>query len=323
MSDIINSGVLSSTLRVSVPLLFAALGCLLCERAGITNLSMEGSMLTGAFGSIVMLIWFNGNPWFGMVGGIIGGLFLSSVFGLAVVKFKSNHIITSIACNMLGAGITAFLMRSIFDSMGTLRPTENHKLGTITIPILNKIPLIGPAISNQNILVYVSILLVFLILFILKRTEFGLNINSVGQSEEAVKTAGIKPNLIRWQVVLISGALSGLAGSFVSSYIVSEFTENMINGRGFTAYTSVVFGNASPIGTWLATLLFAFADAIGIQIELLGTFIPPAAIKMLPYILAIIVLVINSASKKYKGISRKKEDRKLNKKAIKKVEMVS
>lgn len=313
MSDIINSGVLSSTLRVSVPLLFAALGCLLCDRAGITNLSMEGSMLTGAFGSIVMLIWFKGNPWLGMLGGVIGGLILSGVFGLAVVKFKSNHIITSIACNMLGAGLTAFLMRAMFDSMGTLRPEANHKLGTITLPLINKIPLIGPAISNQNILVYLAVASVFLIRFMLKRTEFGLNINSVGQSEEAVRTAGIKPNRIRWQVVLISGALSGLAGSFVSSYIVSEFTENMINGRGFTAYTSVVFGNAGPVGTWFATLLFAFADAIGIQIELLGTIIPPAAIKMLPYILAIIVLVINSASKKYKGVNRKKVSKKIKK----------
>lgn len=302
MDILINSSALASMVRISTPLTLAAIGCLLCQRAGITNLAMEGFMLMGSFVGVAAAIFSGGNVWIGMISAMVSGTLLSALFALSIVNLKANQIISGIAINLFSQGLTTFLLRTIFHVQGMISADKLEKLQPIHIPFLDYIPIIGKALNSQTLLTYVAIILIFITYFILFKTEYGLNIRSVGESDEAARTAGINPINIQWSVILISGALSGLAGAYLSTTIVSSFTINMIQGRGFNAFTAVVFGNAHPIAVWLVTLLFGYADAIGIQIELLGTKISPSVIQMFPYVLAIVALSISSGTNKYKNL---------------------
>ena len=297
---LLNESILSSMLRIATPLTLAALGCLLCQRAGIFNLAIEGFMLFGAFFGIVGVMFFGGNVWIGMITAMIAGGVLSLLFGLVIINFNANQIISGIAINLLSLGLTTYLLRAIFDVQGSIRALDIRKLAPVHIPGLDTIPVIGPALNDQSMITYLSFVLVILIQIFLFRTRSGLNIRSVGESEDAAKTAGVSPTKVKWMVVVFSGIICGLAGAYLSTTIVSEFTENMVQGRGFNAFTAVVFGNAHPVAVWLVTLLFGIADAAGIQIELLGTGIPPSIVKMFPFLLAIIALTISSGTQKYK-----------------------
>ena len=304
MDILFNSSVFASMLRIATPLTLAAIGCLLCLRAGVVNFAMEGFMLVGAFVSIAAVIYSDGNVWIGFLFAMIGGGLMSVLFALSVVNFKANQIISGIAINLLSSGLTTYLLRSVFHVLGILRPEHIQKITLLDIPYLDKIPVIGKALNHHTIITYLAIVLIIITYFVLFKTEFGLNIRAQGESEDAVITAGINPKKVQWSVILISGALSGLAGAFLSTVIVSSFTIDMIQGRGFNTFTAVVFGNSHPIAVWLVTLLFGYADALGIQIELLDTRISPAIVKMFPYILAIVALTISSASAKNSRISK-------------------
>lgn len=298
MGDFFNADTIASMLRIATPLALAAIGGLLCQRAAVFNIALEGFMLMGSFASIAFVVLSGGSVWIGLLGSIFAGVVLSAVFGLSVIRFKANAIIAGIAINLFSLGMTSYLLRAAFDVQGRLKPAVIHKLEPVTLPLIDKIPFIGKAISGHSIVTYFSIVLVILTYILLFRTETGLKICAVGESEDAARTAGIRPDRIRWLVVLLSGAFCGMAGFYLSTEIVSQFSENMVQGRGFTAFTAVVFGAAHPIAVWLVTLLFGLADAIGIRIELAGTGIPPSIIKMFPFILAIVALTISSYSEK-------------------------
>lgn len=298
MNEFFNADTFASMIRISTPLILAAIGGLLCQRAAVFNIALEGFMLFGAFSSIAFVSWFGGSVWMGMLGAMLAGLLLSAVFGLSVIRFKANAIIAGIAINMFSLGITAYLLRAVFSVQGRLKPAVIHKLEPIDLPLIGQIPLIGGVISKHSIVDYFAILLVVITFIVLFRTETGLKICAVGESEDAARTAGIRPDRIRWQVVLLSGAFSGLAGMYLSTEMVSQFSENMVQGRGFTAFTAVVFGAAHPIAVWLVTLLFGLADAIGIRIELASTGMPSSIIRMFPFILALVALAISSYSEK-------------------------
>ncbi len=287
------NNVLNATLRIATPLILMGMGGLMCQRAGVFNIAHEGFALVGAFFAILVVHLTDGNIIFGMFGAMISGIIFSSLFSVFIVKFKSNHIISGIAINMLAAGLTTFLMRAIFDVQGAFRPRIINKLVGIELAMIKEIPVIG-ALSNQSIFTYLSIAVVVVIYIILFKTSIGLKIQAVGESEIGSLAAGINPNKIRIIVILISGALSAIAGAFLSTVIVSQFSEHMIQGRGFTAFTTVIFGAAHPIFVALSTLLFGLADSIGIRLELLGTSISPSIIKMFPHILALITLIISS-----------------------------
>jgi len=216
------------------------------------------------------------------------------LFALAAVKFRANQIIAGIAVNMLCLGLTSYLIRAMFGAQGAFRPQTMNRLSTITLPGIDQIPFLGPIISGHSIVTYVALVLVVVIWFIIHKTSFGLNVCSVGESEDAARTAGVKPDRVRWNVIAISGALCGLAGSYISLITVSQFSENMVQGRGFTAFTAVVFGNASVGATGLVSLLFGLADAVGLRLEILGSAVPPAIVQMFPYALALVALAASS-----------------------------
>lgn len=297
MSIAVISDTLASMVRISTPLMLMALGGLLCQRAGVFNIALEGFALIGAFAGIAFVQLSGGNVIIGMIGAVLAGTLYSCLFGLFVTKFNADNIIASIAMNMLGLGLTSYLLRAIFDVQGRLAPTVIDKLILIQIPIIKDIPIIN-CLSGQSIVTYFTIVMVAVIYVVLFKTKVGLAICAVGESVEASETAGIKPAVVKLKVILISGAMCGLAGSYLSTVIVSQFSENMIQGRGFNAFTALVFGNAHPIWTVLVTLLFGLADAIGIRIELVGMNISPSIIKMFPFILAIVTLAISSYTSK-------------------------
>ncbi len=293
MDMIFISDLLSSMIRVATPMVLMALGGLLCQRAGVFNIALEGFALVGAFAGVAFVQVSSGNVYIGMLGATFSGLLFSVIYALFVTRFKANYIISSIAMNMLGLGLTSFLLRALFDVQGRLAPDVINKLSPINIPIIKDIPILN-SLSGHSIITYVTIVLVFLVYIMLFKTRFGLAICAVGESENAATTAGINPTKVRWGAILISGALCGLAGAYLSTVIVSQFSENMVAGRGFTAFTAVAFGNAHPIWTTLVALLFGIAEAICIRIELAGISISPSIIKMFPYVLAIVALTISS-----------------------------
>ena len=199
----------------------------------------------------------------------------------------------------------------MFDVQGAYAPENINKLEMIEIPVIRDIPVLN-CISGQSIVTYFTVVLMIVLYVMLFKTKTGLGICAVGESDVAARTAGIKPELVKWKVVLLSGALSGLAGAYLSIISVSQFSENMIQGRGFTAFTIYVFGASHPIFASLVSLLFGFAEAIGIRIELMGMAIPPSIISMFPYILAIVALAISSYMRKRKvqgviKVKKKKE----------------
>jgi ABC-type uncharacterized transport system permease subunit len=303
------SDILSSMIRIATPIILMALGGLLCQRAGVFNIAMEGFALIGAFFGVAFVQISGGNVYIGFLGAMVLCLLFSAIFALFVTRFKANHIIASIAMNMLGLGLTSYLLRALFDVQGRLAPDTINKLPLITIPVIKDIPILS-SLSGQSVITYITIILVILVYIMLFKTKTGLSICAVGESENAATTAGIKPNKVRWLVILISGVLCGLAGAYLSTVIVSQFSENMVAGRGFTAFTAFAFGNAHPIWSSLVGLLFGIAEAIGIRIELAGIAVSPSIIKMFPYALAIIALTISSYTSKLKvsgviGMKRK------------------
>lgn len=299
MSIAVISDTLASMIRIATPLMLMALGGLLCQRAGVFNIALEGFSLVGAFAAIAVVQYTGGSVWAGLLGAMLIGALYSALFALFVTKFKADNIIASIAMNMLGVGLTSYLLRAMFDVQGAYSPDKIQKLPMINIPIIKDIPILN-CISGQSIVTYFAVFLIVVIYIMLFKTKTGLAICAVGESEIAAKTAGISPFLVKFQVVLMSGALSGLAGAYLSTISVSQFSEDMIQGRGFNAFTALVFGNAHPVFSSLVTLLFGFADAIGIRIELVGMNISPSIIKMFPFLFAIVALAISSYTTKLK-----------------------
>ena len=284
MTDII-----SASLRIATPILLAAIGGLLCFRAGVFNIGLEGLMLVGSFAGVAGVILGGGNVYVGFLVAILAGMLMAALFALASVKLNANQIVVSLAINMLAVGLTSFLLRAIFDTTGALRPETINKLTEI------ELPLIGKLIGKQSIVTYFAIVAVFVVRFILRRTHLGIEIQSVGESPETALTCGIKVNRIKVAMLLVSGALCGLAGAYLSTVVVSEFTENMVAGRGFTAFTAVAFGNSNPIITFLVSLLLGFADAAGIRLEISNTGISPSIVKMFPYLLALLVYTLGTS----------------------------
>jgi simple sugar transport system permease protein len=294
--------ILAASIRVSIPIMLAALGGLLCLRAGVFNIALEGQMLAGSFVAIVVTEATVSvgrslgitSTWFGIIGGLLGGLALSMVFAVSILRFKADHIVAGIAINLLALGVTGFALKTIFDAQGVFRPTDMVPLPKIILPVIKDIPFVGQTISGHTPLVYLTFVIVGITWVALYRMPSGLRLRSVGEQADAARTAGIDVDRVRYKAIAWSGLLCGLAGAHLSLGYASEFTENMTQGRGFTAFVAAIFGQLDPILTMFASLLFGFAEALGLRIQLEGFGISPAIVQMFPYILAVVVLTISS-----------------------------
>jgi simple sugar transport system permease protein len=265
---------LASTLRVSTPLIFAALGGMFSERSGVINIALEGLMLIGAFGAAVGT-YMSHSPWLGSAAGMGAGVLLSALYGLFVIGFRANQIVAGTAINMLALGLTPFLCKVLYDVTG-------------------QTPAIPAAERFQSAPLYLGWIMVGLCWLWLKHTRGGLWVSFAGEHPEALDAAGIRVNRIRWAAVIVSGALAGMGGASLSIFLASSFSRNMTAGRGFMALAALIFGKWKPVPTALACLLFGFAEAVQIRLQGVslwgGKPIPIQFIQILPYLVTILVL---------------------------------
>jgi ABC-type uncharacterized transport system permease subunit len=285
--------IIAASVRIATPITLAALGGVFCQKAGVFNIGLEGMMLIGSFAVICGVQMSGGSVWVGMLCAVIAGMAFSLLFALSVLKFNANHIISGIGTNLLAVGLTSFLLRAVFDTQGSLRPAVMNKIPTVKLEFLENIPIIGGIFGEQHMITYIAFIMVALTAILLYKTPFGVSSCAIGELPESATTAGIKPKKIALLAILWSGALCGLAGTYLSTVSVSEFTENMVQGRGFTAFSALIFGNANPFVTWAVSILFGFADALGIRVELGNSGFPSSIIKMFPYLLSVAALAVS------------------------------
>jgi ABC-type uncharacterized transport system permease subunit len=280
--------ILDATIRLSTPLLLACLAGMYSERAGIFDIGLEGKMLSAAFAAAT-------------VAALTGSLSTALLQGVAAITLKGNQLIAGVAINMLAAGLTTFLGQTWFKQGGrTPALPEGGRFSTITLPFadeLRDVPVIGPIyydlISGHYLLVYVAFIMVAVTAFVLFRTRFGLRLRAVGENPKAVDTAGISVVRLRYQAVIITGLLCGLAGAYFSIAQGSGFGNNMTAGKGYIALAALIFAKWRPVPAMFTCLLFGFLDALQIRLQsaqLGGIEVPVQAIQALPYVLTVILL---------------------------------
>jgi len=255
------------------------------ERSGVVNIGLEGLMLISAFAGVVGAS-LSGSALVGLGFALAAGLIFALIHALMSITFEADQIISGTAINLLALGGTGFLMVQVFGSGGTSPRVPGFK--EVAIPLLSDIPLIGPALFNQSLLVYLMYLLIPTTWFVVFRTPFGLRLRATGEVPEAVDTAGVSVSRMRYYGVALSGLLAACGGVYLSMGILSAFTEGMTNGRGFIALAALIFGRWNPIGAAGAALLFGFALAVTYQVP--QEVIPLEFIQMLPYVLTIVAL---------------------------------
>lgn len=280
------SDYLAASLRLSVPLGFAALGGLWSERSGVLNIGLEGMLLAGAFAAAAGT-FYSGNPWFGVLLALVGGGGVGLLHALLCVTLGVDQLVSGLAINLATAGLTSFLSRLVFKSgIQHLQGIE-----AIALPGLKDLPLLGPLLFNQDLLVYLLLGLVPLSTYILFRTSLGLSLRAVGEYPRAAETAGISVTLVRYLSVTLSGCLAGLGGAYLVLVHVKFFSEEMSAGKGFVALAALIFGRWHPVSTVLACLLFGATEALQLRIQAFNLHIPFQLLVMLPYAIALLALV--------------------------------
>ncbi len=281
---------LAGTIRTATPILLAALGGLICERVGVFNIALEGLMLFGAFFGI-WGVWLIGDPWAGAGIAIVLTSVLAFLFAVLVVKLRSDPTITALGINMVAEGITTFAMKLVFGDQGSIHASQVVGLPKIDLPFIRDIPVLGDVLSGYTPMVYLSWILVALCAFLLYRTSAGVNLRMVGENPRAAATAGIPVERYQILVVTLSGIFCALAGTHLSMGYVTMFTENMTSGRGFIAYTAVIFGKADPVMVLVASLVFGAAESLSYRAQQFGS-IPSPIIMMMPYLITIVALLL-------------------------------
>jgi len=281
------SDYLVASVRLSVPLAFAALGGLFSERSGVLNIALEGMLLVGAFVSFTGVFW-SGNAWVGVFAALIVAGLVGLLHAYLSVSLGVDQLVSGLAINLAAGGLTAFGARVIFDGASAL---QIEGISPVGIPGLKAIPLIGPVLFNQDPLVYFLFILVPLSYYLLFHTSLGLAIRAVGEYPKAAETAGVSVALVRYASVILSGCLSGLGGAYLTLVHVKFFTEGMSAGKGFIALAALIFGRWHPVGTVLACLLFGATEALQLRIQAFNLNIPYQFLLMLPYAIALLALV--------------------------------
>lgn len=285
VNEIVNF--LSADLRTAMPLLLAATGLIFTERAGIVNIGVEGMMLVGSLAGVAGS-FFLGNAWLGVLVAMVAGGLLGLFFAYLVVTARADQVVIGTAFNILGLGLTTSFARVIFGV--NTAPPQIDSFKPVAIPVLAKIPILGPVLFNHSELVYLGLILVPVVHFILFRTTLGLKIRAVGEHPRAADTVGINVFKVRYGACIVGGMLAGLAGSYLSLSLLNFFTENMTAGRGFIALAAVIFGKWTPAGTLGAALLFGAGDALQYRLQAANSGIPYQLLLMIPYILTIAAL---------------------------------
>jgi simple sugar transport system permease protein len=278
-------GLLIGTVSLSVPLIFGALGGVISERVGVVNVAIEGQLLAGAFVSAVVAS-VTGNPFVGLIGAVVAGAIVSFVLAAFSIKYLVDQVIVGVVLNVLVTGLTSFLYSQVLtEDPGLLNSPP--RFDRISIPLLSEIPVIGPTLFRQTIVVYLMYIAVALVFWGLFRTKWGLRVRAVGEHPQAADTVGIKVNSTRFWNVSLAGAIAGLGGAYFTLGSVGAFNKEMTAGAGFIALAAVIFGRWDPIRATLAALLFGFASNLQNVLGIIGSPVPSEFMLMLPYVVTI------------------------------------
>lgn len=281
---------LAASLRQAAPLTLAGLGVACAEKAGILNIGEEGIMLGGAFGGF-MLAYYSGNLMIGIFGGILGGLVISMLHALMCIRCKANQTTVGLALNFFTLGVTSFLFLLAFGKGSSLPSIP--KLSGIRLPLLADIPVIGEPLFNQNILVYILYIAVAVFSVVFYKTEWGVNLTAVGENPRAADTAGLNVFKIRYLTCMVNGIFGGLGGAYITLAQLGYFQEDIVSGKGYIALVAVILGRRNPVAILLSAMIIGFAESLQFSLQAKGFPLPSQAFSMLPYVVAVIVLLFS------------------------------
>lgn len=286
---ILNVEFFAAAVRMASPVLYATLGGILNERAGVINIGIEGIMLTGALTGVV-ISFYTGDPWVGFVAATVAGGAVGLLHAFLSISLRANQIVSGAAINIACLGLTSFVIRILFGLKDQQR-TVPHFVPT-HVPGLSDLPVVGPVLFAQNLVVYAAYALVPVLAFVLYRSRWGLMIIAAGEHPRAADTMGVDPNRVRYVCTVLGAMAAGAGGASLSLGQLHFFVDDMTGGRGFMALAALIFGRWDPVGGLVACLLFGAADALQFRIQATGVDIPYQFMVMLPYVLTLVVLII-------------------------------
>ena len=284
------SSFLAAALRQATPLTLAGIGVAYAEKAGILNIGEESIMLSGAFFGF-MAAYSSGSLAVGLLGGIFGGLLVAMLHGFMCIHCRANQTIVGLALNYTVLGVTSFLFLLAFGN-GSSLPSIG-KLSAVRIPLLADIPVIGEPLFNQNILIYIMYVAVIVSCVIFYKTEWGIHLTAVGENPVSADTAGLNVFRIRYATCAINGALGGLGGSYITLAQLGYFQEDIISGRGYIALVAVILGRRHPAAILLSAMIIGFSESLQFTLQVKGVQLPSQAFSMLPYVVAVVVLLFS------------------------------
>lgn len=287
MGDIFNILLLQNTLRTATPVVLAAMGCLMTQHVNITNIGIDGMMLIGAFFAVVGS-YYLGSWAAGLAAAVLIGVLLGLFYYVFVIKFKSDEFIIGVALNIFAGGLTIFLLRTMFGVTGSFSDPAIVPLPTLHIPLVEDIPVIGPLLSGNTLLVYVSWVLVPVCWAFIYKTPMGFHLRAAGEYPDALTACGKSPDRMKCLASVLCGVLSTVAGAHLSLGYLTMFSQNMSASRGYVAFACVIFGGGNPVRVFFAALLFGFIDALGLRMQ---KYIPSDITSMAPYVVTIVMMV--------------------------------
>lgn len=279
---------LTATIRMSTPIILAGLAATIGERAGVLNIGLEGMMLIGACSGAVCS-FFSGSALVGILGAVLIGVVVGYIFSIFTVRFHGNQAVVSVALNILSVGLTTLVSTLVWQNRGA--SSWLPSVGHFEIPLLSKIPFLGDVIGKLSPVIYLTLILVLVLRWALFRTWWGLRLRSVGENPLAAQTVGLNVYRTRTVALLISGALCGLAGAYLSIDQLNVFTKNMSAGRGYLAYAANIFGQWNPLGVYASGLIFGAMEAVQMRVQSIG--IPSQLAQMIPYVVTILAVTFN------------------------------
>jgi len=279
-----------SSLRISAPLILAAMGGLLTFKAGILNIALDGFMIVAAFTGVAFA-YATGSLSVGVLAAIMASMLLSALLVVFNLRFKAHIFIAGVAVIFIANALTSLLLKGIFDQEGIFKPAQLPIFPNLQIPYIQDIPFLGPILSGHTLLVYVAYLFIPIVAWFLYKTRWGLRVRIVGEAEDAAEAAGVSVNRIKVQAMLACGFFCGLGGAYLSLAYVSFFSRQMTNDRGFIAIAAIIFARGNPWLTALIALAFGFAQSLSIRLPQ-TTDIAPQLLQIIPYAVTVMGLVV-------------------------------
>ena len=291
---IFSTDFLDMWIRVATPILLASLGAVICTKAGVVNLGLEGIMLISALAGVLGSA-FGGSLWVGLLVGLLASVAVSAVFAYFHLVLKANNVLCGTAVNTMASGLTVFVLQLATGEKGNSSSLKSFSFPNVEIPIIKDIPVLGGILSGHNALTYLAIAMVVIIWFFLYKTPTGLRMRAVGENPNAASSVGQNVVKIQFLAIILCGLMTGLGGMYLSMGYLTMFVRDMTAGRGFIALAACSMGQATPVGALISSMIFAFFDGLSNILQVLK--IPSEFIQMLPYLATIAGLTVYSIQK--------------------------